>query len=148
MSKSKFSRIILYLLAWFGAISLCVLGSLLGLRELLNEDTREAEVPAPSGPLKVARDVSRGGFGTVYTTSLIVEDDRGESLLIYKNRDSDYKPPVAWTDAETLEVTIHCGRINHMGNNAGWIEGDTPIQRFRVKFLYDEQLCADPEGDE
>ena len=148
MKKLNFSKAALYFFAIFGIVSAFIFGSLFGLLELLSQRTVEEEVYSPDKTLKVVRLVTRGGFGTVYTTRLHVKDEAGEEFSIYSNTNSDYVPKVEWVGPEHLEITIHCGRVNHMGNPSAYEDAKTAIGRLRVKFLYDDVLCEFPEGDQ
>ena len=137
-----------YFFAIIGVISAFFFGALFGLHELFYEETVEEEIHSPDRTLKVVRLITRGGFGTVYRTSLHVKDEAGEEFSIYSNGDSDYVPKVEWVGPEHIEITIHCGRINHMSNPSAYEDAKTAIGRLRVKFLYDDVLCEFPEGDQ
>lgn len=96
------------------------------------------------------REVTKGGFGTVWTTRLYLEDRSGSNRIqIYSNKDSDFVPGWKWVHDERLLLHVHCGRIDHMSSPAAYAEADDPIGRVRVQFVYDWAACArKPEGDE
>ena len=139
---------VVYLFAILGVVSALFFVARSGFHEFFYEETVEEEIHSPDRTLKVVRRITRGGFGTVYTTRLNVEDEAGKGFLIYSNGDSDYVPKVEWVGPEHLEITIHCGRINHMSNPSAYEDAKTAIGRLRVKFLYDDVLCEFPEGDQ
>lgn len=148
MSWGRVRKWLVYALAAWGAWSLVTIAFLWSVHELFYSKTIEEVAASPNGELVAKREVTRGGLGTVWTTRILVEDPTESRRMIYKNRDSDYVPPMRWTSPEQLEVEVHCGRVDHMGNRGAWTEGETPFQRLRVRFIYNEEMCANPEGDE
>lgn len=106
----------------------------------VDEETRRT--PSPDGELVAYQRVTRGGFGTVWTTRIFVTDSRGSNeRMIYSNRDSDFQPPFRWTGDDELRLTLPCGRIDHVGNPSDYAGGDAPIERFRVRFDYERADC-------
>lgn len=139
---------ILYVLAALGALCLVSSGILTGFHTILHKTDREAIVVAPGGKLRAIREVTRGGFGTVWTTRIFVLDGAGERRSIYSTGDSDYVPFMRWTDPERLDLSIHWGRIEHLGSSAAYTKGGSPVQRFGVRFIYDKAMCnRPPAGD-
>lgn len=92
---------------------------------------------SPGKDLAVFRKVTTGGFGTVWTTRILVEDvQTKKQQTIYENHDSDYEPVMRWLDAETLEIGLPCDRVDHVSNPADYDNGITSMDRYAVRFYY------------
>lgn len=91
---------------------------------------------SPDGRLRAYQQVTKGGFGTVWTTRLFVEEVGGAgSVMIYSNQDSDFEPPYRWVANELLTVCVPPDRVDFMSNPADYSAGRKPIERFRVRFV-------------
>ena len=98
-------------------------------------EERSRELLSPQGKLRAYQQVTKGGFGTVWTTRVFVEEVApGRPVLIYSNRDSDFEPPYRWAANELLTVCVPTDRVDFMSNPADYSAGQRPIERFRVRF--------------
>jgi hypothetical protein len=98
-------------------------------------DEISRQLLSPDGKLRAYQQVTRGGFGTAWTTRIFVEEvAAGKPAMIYSNKDSDFEPPYRWTANELLTVCVPSDRIDFMSNPADYSAGQSPIQRFRVRF--------------
>ena len=113
------------------------------VRPAVYEDQEFAKVRAPNGPLAAYRKVTRGGFGTVWTTRIfVVNIINAEESLVYENGDSEFIPNIRWVNGETLALGLPCGRIDHIANPQDFDKGTTPLDRFAVQIEY-VKSCAE-----
>jgi hypothetical protein len=107
------------------------------VRPAFYADENFRPIIAPGGRLAVHRRVTTGGFGTVWTTKLIISEiPEGKKFLIYKAKDSDYVPKTRWVNPEMVLVELPCDRVDHLSSPSDWDEGKTPMQRVAVRFIY------------
>lgn len=119
---------------WFGTLVSCM-----AVRPVFYADEDFPPIMAPGGKLSAFRRVTTGGFGTVWTTKIFIEETpKGKKFLIYKAQDSDYVPIFRWLDLETLLIELPCDRVNVLSNPSDYDEGSTPMQRVAVRFTYAE----------
>ncbi|MEM8918418.1 MAG: hypothetical protein AAGE37_06105 [Pseudomonadota bacterium] len=139
----KWGRIILWLLAIVGGLTLFVHFVMPLVRVALFEITRMDEIVSPDGELKAYREVTRGGFGTVWTTRIYVTDrNEGQSRIVYSNKDSDFIPKLQWVSAEQLSISLPCGRIDHVGNPKAYSQGKVAFARLQVRFANTNEECV------
>ena len=132
VKRAAFSSFAIIGFLWVGTLVSCT-----AVRPIFYADTDFPRIMAPDGKLATYRRITTGGLGTVLTTRLfIAEAPKGEELLIYESRDSDYVPKLRWLDRETLLVELPCDRVDYISNPNDWGEGSTPIERVAVRFTY------------
>ena len=80
---------------------------------------------------------ARGGLGTVWTTRLLLRDPAsGSAATIYKNRDSDFSPPMRWAGSDRLTICLPAGRVDFLANPFAYSSADTLLGRVNVRFVY------------
>lgn len=77
------------------------------------ERVQVRRLPAPADDATAVLEVTRGGFGTVWTTRVLLVRPT-DSQTLYEARDSTFEPPLAWTRDQTLMVGLPCGPIDHL----------------------------------
>ncbi len=98
---------------------------------------------APAGEMKAITQITRGGFGTVWTTRILIEDTlTGDQRAIYKARDSDWQPLIRWTGRQSLVLTLPCDRVDFLSNPGNDSAGQQPLDRLVVRFDYPAR-CED-----
>jgi hypothetical protein len=134
---------IVSLLAVIGALCLLSIISLLGLHRLLYATEVIRTLPSPDHRASAQIEVTKGGFGTVWTTEVYLRS-RGNNWIIYKSRDSDFEPPLRWRNGETLVVGLPCDRFDHTSNPDDWERDDPGEHRLRMIFEYPAD-CRPPK---
>lgn len=129
------------ILAAIGALALlAILARGVGV---LYTDEVSREVFSPDRSLVAYQQVTKGGFGTVWTTKVLVRstDSRGDRL-IYRNQDSSFEPPFRWEGPETLRIMLPCGRIGFLSNPTDYAKAKEPIGRLTVRWSYIRPDCG------
>jgi hypothetical protein len=81
-------------------------------------------------------EVTRGGFGTVWTTSVYVRPHDEERWNVYETSDSEFVPPLRWLDQETLILGLPCERVDRLSNPDDWERSNPKKRRLKVRFEY------------
>ena len=78
-------------------------------------------------------EVTRGGFGTVWTTRVYLGSPDRRQWIVYQTRDSDFIPPLHWLDRHTLRIGLPCGRFDHVSNPDDWESSEPRPNRLQVR---------------
>ena len=81
-------------------------------------------------------EVRRGGLGTVWTTRVHLRYVGRDYWTVYKAKNSDFVPPLRWTDRDTLLIGLPCGRFDHLSNPDDGERSDPTERRLKVRFAY------------
>ena len=134
----------------FAAIGCCyvmVSASKLLLRDLLFEMEITRSLVSPHGGLVARQEVTTGGFATVWTTRIFVDQIHPAAarrpFLVYENSDSDFNPPLQWI-GETLRIGLPCGRVDFMSNPIDPAFAPADSDRFDIAFV--RPRCRDSTG--
>ena len=90
-------------------------------------------------------EVTKGGFGTVWTTRVHLRPVGQEGWTVYQAKDSDFTPSTRWKGDDTLVIGLSCERFDFLSNPDDWQRSDPAERRFKVRFEYIRD-CADPAG--
>ena len=93
-------------------------------------------LPSPDQKASAQVEVTRGGFGTVWTTRVSLQGADEDRWTIYETGDSDFVPTLTWSDGQTLVVALPCERVDHLSNPDDWERADPSEPRLKVRFEY------------
>jgi hypothetical protein len=100
-------------------------------------------VAAPGGATNARIEVTRGGFGTVWTTRIRLVPKGEEGWMIYQTKDSDFTPTLRWLDPTTLLLGLGCERFGHISNPDDWESvSESRPRRYKVRVYYSDKRCA------
>lgn len=88
-------------------------------------------------------EVTKGGFGTVWTTRVHLQPVGQEGWTVYQTKDSDFTPSMRWKGDDTLVIGLPCERFDHLSNPDDWPRSNPAERRLKVRFVY-LQNCDDP----
>lgn len=88
-------------------------------------------------------EVTKGGFGTVWTTRVHLKPVGQEGWTIYQTKDSDFTPSLKWKSDDTLVIGLSCERFDYLSNPDDWQRSNPAERRFKVRFEYARD-CDDP----
>lgn len=136
------------LVLFLAAIGLCSLVGGLVTRLLLaptydTQVTRRVFAHDRSAVSEV--EVTKGGFGTVWTTSVNLRPVGQKGWTVYEAQDSDFTPSIKWKGNDTLIIGLPCARVDYLSNPDDWPRSNTAERRFKVRFEY-LQNCDAPTG--
>lgn len=141
LRTSRYWRIIrkvaVVVLATVGGVT--VLGAVL-LASLANALFRTEVVRTVSSSDKAAVaevEVRKGGLGTVWTTRVHLRKGSA-AWTIYETKDSDFVPPLRWSDPHTLVIGLPCDRFGYVSNPDDWQRSDPAERRLKVRVEYTE----------
>ena len=81
-------------------------------------------------------EVIKGGFGTVWTTSVHLRNVGQGSWTVYQAKDSDFTPSIKWKSNDTLVVGLPCERFDYLSNPDDWPRSNPAEPRLKVRFIY------------
>ena len=105
------------------------------VRPLLFETEVVRRVPSPDRSAEAQVEVTRGGFGTVWTTRVRLGPQGLPLWIVYETSDSMFVPPLRWVDRNTVLIGLPCGRFDYLSNPDDWDSG-VRSDRLRIRFEY------------
>jgi hypothetical protein len=81
-------------------------------------------------------EVTKGGFGTVWTTRVRLQPVGQKGWTVYQAKDSDFTPSMRWKDNDTLVIGLPCERFDYLSNPDDWPRGNPAERRIKVRFEY------------
>lgn len=90
-------------------------------------------------------EVIKGGLGTVWTTRIHLTPVGQDGWTVYQTKDSEFTPPMRWSNRNTLVIGLPCDRFDYLSNPDDWQRNDARERRFRVRFEYVSGCDTRPE---
>lgn len=81
-------------------------------------------------------EVTKGGFGTVWTTRVHLRPVGQEGWTVYQAKDGDFTPSMRWKGNDTLFIGLSCERFDHLSNPDDWPSSNPVERRLKVRFEY------------
>ncbi len=91
-------------------------------------------------------EVTKGGFGTVWTTRVYLQPVGQEGWTVYQTKDSDFTPSMRWEGNDTLVIGLPCERFDHLSNPEDWPRSKPAERRLKVRFEYLRDCEASATG--
>jgi hypothetical protein len=101
---------------------------------------------SPNGEAVAEIAVTRGGFGTVWTTRVHLRPIGEKGWTVYKAGDSDFTPSIRWRSKDTLIIGLPCDRFDYVSNPDDWPRSNPAEYRLKVRFEYVRD-CDDYTGE-
>lgn len=119
---------------------------LLAIQPVMYNREITKRVHSPDRSVVAEVEVTKGGFGTVWTTRVFLIPNGQQGWAIYSTNDSDYTPPLQWEGSDTLILGLPCERFDHIANPDDWDRGNTSERCLKVRFEYDK-VCNSNAGN-
>lgn len=133
-------------LAILGLISLLDGPFLRLLLEPLYDKQVVSRLYSPDRAAVAEVEVTKGGFGTVWTTRVHLRPEGEKPWTVYQTGDSAFEPPLRWSGPQTLVVGLPCDRFDHLSNPDDWERGDPNARRLKVRFEYVKACPPEASG--
>jgi hypothetical protein len=130
------TKSVLWIFTLIGVFCVGALLFLLAIKPIMYEREITKRVYSPDRSAVAKVEVTRGGFGTVWTTRVLLVPSGEQGWTVYETGDSDFTPPLRWASPDRLILGLPCERFGHVSNPDDWERSDPSERRFKVRFEY------------